>query len=149
MRLIDADALMLTFNDWWYSSFGQEENEQSLTIKEAMKAIETAPTVDAAEVIKKMLEDATEAFFEKNEHLIDKWVLGAAEDEIEDAPTMEIERHGTWTERYMEDDECRFTRHRWYCSECGKWQTYGKSKYCLNCGAKMDGERKEPSDEEK
>lgn len=46
MRLIDADALMLIFNDWWYSSFGQEETEQSLTIKEAMKAIEDAPTID-------------------------------------------------------------------------------------------------------
>lgn len=52
MRLIDADALMLTFNDWWYSSFGQEENERSLTIKEAMKAIENAPTVDAVEVVR-------------------------------------------------------------------------------------------------
>lgn len=67
--------------------------------------------------------------------------------DIEEAPTVEIERHGTWTERYMEDDECRFTRHRWYCSECGKWQCYGKSDYCLNCGAKMDGERKETSDD--
>ena len=58
----------------------------------------------------------------------------------EDAPTVDIVRHGTWTERYMEDDECRFTRRRWYCSECGKWQCYGKSDYCLNCGAKMDRE---------
>lgn len=49
MRLIDADALMLIFNDWWYSSFGQEETEQSLTIKEAMKAIEDAPTIDRAQ----------------------------------------------------------------------------------------------------
>lgn len=50
MRLIDADALMLPFNDWWYSSFGQEETERSLTIKEAMKAIEDAPTIDAEPV---------------------------------------------------------------------------------------------------
>lgn len=70
-----------------------------------------------------------------------------AQSEIDNAPTVDIVRHGYWTERYVEDDECRFTRRRWYCSECGKWQCYGKSDYCLNCGAKMDGERKETSDE--
>ena len=27
---------------------------------------------------------------------------------------------------------------RFYCSECGEWQTYGKTKYCPDCGARMD-----------
>lgn len=46
MRLIDADALMMEFSDWWYSSFGMEETEQSLTIREAMHAIEEQPTIE-------------------------------------------------------------------------------------------------------
>ena len=26
---------------------------------------------------------------------------------------------------------------RFYCSACGDWNTYGKTKYCPECGAKM------------
>ena len=47
MRLIDADALILDFNDWWYSQFKEEQNDVSLTIQEAMNAIEEAPTIEA------------------------------------------------------------------------------------------------------
>ena len=28
---------------------------------------------------------------------------------------------------------------RFYCSVCGDWQTYGKTKFCMNCGADMRG----------
>ena len=27
---------------------------------------------------------------------------------------------------------------RYYCSKCGKWNSYGKTNYCMNCGAKME-----------
>ncbi len=26
---------------------------------------------------------------------------------------------------------------RFYCSKCGDWNSYGKTNYCPNCGAKM------------
>ena len=26
---------------------------------------------------------------------------------------------------------------RYYCSKCGDWNSYGKTNYCMNCGAKM------------
>lgn len=52
MRLIDADALILQFNDWWYSQFGVEQNDVSLTIQEAMKAIEEAPTAETMGEVK-------------------------------------------------------------------------------------------------
>ena len=46
------------------------------------------------------------------------------------------ERHGTWEYRYVEDGGM-FCKQRFYCSECGEWQTYGKTAYCPCCGAKM------------
>lgn len=46
MRLKDTDKIMLTLNDFWYSSFGQEQNDFSLAIKECMKIIEDAPSAD-------------------------------------------------------------------------------------------------------
>ena len=42
---------------------------------------------------------------------------------------------GQWREDI--DNNRRWDRVRFYCSECGDWQTYGKSHYCPNCGAKM------------
>ena len=44
---------------------------------------------------------------------------------------------GEWEERYVEDDECVWTRRRFYCSSCGNWNTYGKTSYCPDCGAFM------------
>lgn len=61
MRLIDADALPAERVEW--------------------EDIINAPTIDPIEIIKKMLEDATEEFFEKNEHLIDVWMLGPIDTE--------------------------------------------------------------------
>ena len=49
--------------------------------------------------------------------------------------------HGHWEEKYDENDDA-WCRRKFYCSACGDWNTYGKSKFCPNCGAVMD-ERKE------
>lgn len=42
---------------------------------------------------------------------------------------------GHWILRI--DNNRSWDRRRWYCSCCGDWQTHGETKYCLNCGAKM------------
>ena len=48
-RLIDADEMMMSLADWWYSSFGQEETEESKAIRTVMDKIEQS--IDAITVI--------------------------------------------------------------------------------------------------
>lgn len=52
-----------------------------------------------------------------------------------------IDRMGEWEERYIDDANPMFRR-RFYCSRCGEWTTYGKTRYCPNCGARMANEQK-------
>lgn len=47
--------------------------------------------------------------------------------------------NGKWIEEYDEDAPL-FLKRRWRCTACNGWQTYGKPKFCPNCGAKMIGE---------
>lgn len=50
---------------------------------------------------------------------------------------------GEWTIRFVEVENgmgSTYTERRWYCSACGKWQTYGETDFCPNCGADMRGE---------
>ena len=57
---------------------------------------------------------------------------------LEDIPTADVEevRHGKWTK----SSPCnRFMN----CSSCGFGQNHTTFNYCPNCGAKMDGERRE------
>ena len=51
-----------------------------------------------------------------------------------------LQRRGKWEERIVEDeyDKYGLFRRRFYCSACGDWTTQGKTKYCPNCGAKME-----------
>lgn len=58
--------------------------------------------------------------------------------DINNIPSVE-EKSGTWTE-IRDKDENPFFRRKFYCSCCGNWNTYGMSKYCPNCGAKMKKE---------
>lgn len=46
-----------------------------------------------------------------------------------------VNRTGTWEEDI--DNSRKWDRVRFYCSECGHWQTYGKTNYCPNCGCHM------------
>lgn len=46
---------------------------------------------------------------------------------------------GEWTEEHDESADI-FFQHRFVCSACGDWNTYGKSKFCPECGAKMEVE---------
>lgn len=47
-----------------------------------------------------------------------------------------------WKEVWDENEPI-FFRRKFYCSACGDYNTYGKSDYCPNCGAKMKRERSE------
>lgn len=63
-----------------------------------------------------------------------------AADAIEELTDIRV---GKWEESIVEDskyDPYGFFKRRWYCSACGKWQTHGATKYCPNCGAKMESE---------
>ena len=49
-----------------------------------------------------------------------------------------VNKTGTWQENI--DYSRNWDRVRFYCSECGNWQTYGKTDFCPNCGADMRAE---------
>ena len=62
---------------------------------------------------------------------------------IDVQPTVDAEpvRHGRWEQMWEDDDQIQAR-----CSCCGMVFWIGKGRdgnYCPNCGAKMDGERKE------
>lgn len=38
--MIDGHKLIMSLNDWWYSSFGYEETEESKAIKEVIDEVE-------------------------------------------------------------------------------------------------------------
>lgn len=60
---------------------------------------------------------------------------------IESMPTVDAEpvRHGRWTTSALERNSSGVKPYYLFCSECNhsQWRT---SKYCPDCGAKMDGE---------
>lgn len=35
------------------------------------------------------------------------------------------------------DDTRGFDKVRFYCSKCNEWQSYGETRFCPSCGAKM------------
>ena len=49
MRPIDGDRLMMHLTDWWYSSFGQTETEESKAIKTVLDKIEQSLEMVAME----------------------------------------------------------------------------------------------------
>lgn len=57
-RYIDADKLMITLNDWWYSQTKIEsqnipyDDNISVTIREAMEAVKEQPTADVRENVR-------------------------------------------------------------------------------------------------
>lgn len=50
--------------------------------------------------------------------------------------TQVTQKMGHWI--VDKDDNRTWDRVRFICSECGDWQTYGKTKYCPECGVKME-----------
>lgn len=49
MKPIDGDKLMMHLTDWWYSSFGQSETDESKAIKTVLDKIEQSLGVFAME----------------------------------------------------------------------------------------------------
>lgn len=69
--------------------------------------------------------------------------LSAAADEIRKMPTADVVevRHGRWAVKDLNDPlyESKKAPH---CSVCGE-MSFIRYDYCPDCGAKMDGERRE------
>ena len=65
-------------------------------------------------------------------------VEGFKAESVFGVPVVEAEpvRYGEWEERIVECDN-PFFRLRFYCSNCGDWNTHGMTRYCPECGAKM------------
>lgn len=77
--------------------------------------------------------DADSAYDYLYEHLDDNAMI-AAQNALDEMPTIEPEvRHGRWTK-----DGCEHRYFYYRCSVCGVDKD-GRTKFCPNCGAKMDG----------
>lgn len=66
-----------------------------------------------------------------------------SKEDIQEAPTIEAEpvRHGKWIKNEKESE--KHIESIFYCSICQNWEAWGeteKTKFCANCGAKMDRE---------
>ena len=91
--------------------------------------------------VNRMASDAAAAIEDMAKHITEMHervtVLQIARGELE-AKVKRLEpKRGKWIDRYDEDDKPFFKR-KYVCSACGHWNTYGKSKYCPKCGAKME-----------
>ena len=64
--------------------------------------------------------------------------FAVAEKVLADLPSAQPKR-GRWEERFVKEGSPFFWR-RFYCSACGDWTTHGESKFCPNCGAKMEAD---------
>lgn len=56
---------------------------------------------------------------------------------IDNSAEREEKPNGEWITKIFPNDESPLFRNRYYCSVCGEWQTYGKPKFCMNCGSRM------------
>lgn len=91
--------------------------------------------------------DALDMFERLNSYYGDAW--RDAQKEIDEAPTVDAEpvRHGKWLpcdkKGYILTETALRDGRRWYgykCSECNNiYHGNAFTKYCPNCGAKMDG----------
>lgn len=93
------------------------------------------------------IEELREAYWNK---VIQSAIVDAVTDwairKIKGLPTIDAVpvKHGAWVD-VMNEEWCTFDECK--CSECGVVEYFNKGwkkyNYCPNCGAKMDGERKD------
>lgn len=99
--------------------------------------------IDADELRKQMYHEAFETDTDMQRWDGGCWIrYKMFENAIESAPTVDPVKHGRWIDDYNETEHPLF-RKAWKCSACGFRTSYGKPKYCMNCGARMDGESNE------
>lgn len=44
---------------------------------------------------------------------------------------------GKWIRKFYPEHGDGIVERRFYCSACGRWNTYGRPDFCMNCGADM------------
>lgn len=104
------------------------------------KYIDAMALIDEYESTAEWLQESVDAFDR------DEWVhrmtavrsaqvMLAIVPEAKVRPLVEAE----WEERDVEVQGIlgTITQRRFYCGACGKWQSWGKTKWCPGCGAKM------------
>lgn len=94
--------------------------------------------VEAADIIEELLK-CCDALERDNDQL-------CATIEKQKAEKREWETPATWIVEYESEngsDSYGLFSRRYRCSKCGDWQTYGKTKYCPNCGKLMAEEAKD------
>ena len=89
---------------------------------------------EAADAIEELLQerDALTAQIETMTH--------EAESNADSCQIAAEKAHGHWIYITVEDDpldKIGVFRHRYMCSVCGVWQSYGTTDFCHNCGAAM------------
>lgn len=90
--------------------------EESESLQKAIKALEPCEDCNTRKMLEEDI-DPTNCPFEcgvKQEPKQGHWII-------------DVDNNRHWDKR------------RFYCSECGHWQTYGETDYCPKCGSRMIG----------
>lgn len=72
----------------------------------------------------------------------DETITVAYKEDIDRFPAADVERvrHGRWSEEILRDPRGSWRMRGFSCSVCGEF-CVGESRYCPNCGAKMDTQK--------
>ena len=131
MRLIDADVVYKVLTNYYH----HRTETQHESLKEALSKV---PTVDV-EFVQPIEEfewchDCKE--YDQNAHCCHRWTK-VIRNTVNDLKTQGYEpvKYGQWLDVNGDGS-------LWRCSVCGEAQCC-YDNYCGNCGAKMDGERKD------
>ena len=83
--------------------------------------------------------DRGDGVFEEYDDTYDMTIHCESQEEQDEVLAMLNGKVGHWTREERPDAMPTFTV-VWRCSVCGDTQSYGETKYCPNCGAKMESE---------
>lgn len=119
MRTIDADAIKEELTEWLASP--NRDNDARDVVLHLIAVIDQAPTIETP------CESCEAKAIEYSLGFQDGFLTGKDSGK----------KMGTWSRKIFPEE--KWTRERFYCSVCNGWNTYGKSKFCPNCGAKMGG----------
>lgn len=136
MRLIDADVVYKVLTDYYH----QRTETQHEALKEALSKVPTV-NVELVQPIEEFewCRDCKE--YDQNAHCCHRWTK-VIRNTVNDLKTQgyEIVRHGRWVNHISENGATDGT----YCGICDyEVDRDARYNYCPNCGARMDGERRE------